>query len=117
MKKIIWIIIASIIIAFCIYKLIFILSPSVEIFNNSDKTLVNGKFYLPESRIVMDNVLPNEKSKIYYDLKQRNGELRYVLTFSDSSTIKGNCGIIKNYDFGKRIQIEINKDYKIICAQ
>ena len=117
MKRTAWIIISSIIIAFCIYRLIFVLSPAIEIFNDSDKTLVEGIFYLPESRIVMDNVLPNEKSKTYYDLKQRNGELRYVLTFSDSSTLKGNCGIITNYDFGKRIQIEINKENKIVCKK
>ena len=115
MKKTGWIIISSIIIAFCIYKLLFALSPAVVIINNSDKILVEGMFYLPESRIVMDDVLPNEKSKTYYDLKQRNGELKYVLTFSDSTTLKGNCGIITNYDFGNRIRMEINKENIIVC--
>ena len=117
MKKITLIIISLILLLFLIYKLIFILQPSVEILNKSDKIIVVAKFYLPQNRIVMDNVLPNEKLKIHYDLKQRNGVLKYSITLSDSTKIEGNCGEIKNYDFENLIQIEINEDYKIICVQ
>lgn len=117
MKKNTLIIVALILLVFLIYKLIFILLPSVEILNKSDKTIVVAKFYLSENRIVMDNVLPNEKLKIYYDLKQRNCVLKILITLIDSTKIEGNCGEIKNYAFGNRIQVKINEDYKIICAQ
>ena len=74
-------------------------------------------FKLPESRISMDNILPNEKSKIHYNLKQRKGVLNYSITLSDSTIFEGSCGTIENYDIGKRIRIKINKDNKIICLE
>lgn len=117
MKRIVVIAFSLILLLIIFYKLYFLALPSVEIFNKSDKTIVVAEFYLPESRIVTDNVLPNEKSKIYYDLKQENGVLSFLIKLSDSTKIEGNCGQIKNNDFGKRIRIEIDEGYKITCNQ
>ena len=117
MKKMALIIIALALFIYLIYRVIFALHPAIEVQNKSDKTIVMAKFYLPQSGISMDNVLPNGKSKIHYDLKQRTGVLRYLIILSDSTKFEGNCGKIENYELGKRTRIEVNKEYKVFCLQ
>jgi hypothetical protein len=117
MKKIIIILASLFVISFSIYKLIFIIQPTIEIVNNSSKKITRVECYLPSSRIVMDEILPFEKSKILYKLKQKKGIVKYSITLEDGVIIKGKCGITENYNFGNRIKIELNNKNKIICTK
>jgi hypothetical protein len=93
-----------------LYTIGTILLPQVTILNSSDKRVVDAKITISDTDLEFWSLNDGDTKELYYSIFQKEGKYRYHFALKNNITLSGECGDIKNFEFGKRVIFLISDD-------
>jgi hypothetical protein len=93
-----------------LYTIGTILLPQVAILNSSDKRVVDAKITISDTDLEFWSLNDGDTKEHYYSIFQKEGKYRYHFALKNNITLSGECGDIKNFEFGKRVIFLISDD-------
>ncbi|MEP1385423.1 MAG: hypothetical protein ABJK64_16705 [Paraglaciecola sp.] len=89
--------------------------PQVTILNSSNIRIVDAKITTPNSDLKFWSLNDGEDKELHYSIFQKEGKYRYDFYLNNNITLSGECGFVKNFEFGKRVIFLVSDD-KVIYS-
>ena len=77
--------------------------------------VVDANVSPPYSDLKFWSLNDGDSDELYYSIFQKEGKYRYHFALKNNITLSGECGQVKNFEFGKRVIFLISDD-KIIYS-
>ncbi|MEP2652183.1 MAG: hypothetical protein ABJH06_09310 [Paraglaciecola sp.] len=89
--------------------------PQVTVLNSSNIRIVDAKITTPNSDLKFWSLNDGEDKELHYSIFQKEGKYRYDFYLNSNITLSGECGFVKNFEFGKRVIFLVSDD-KVIYS-
>ena len=92
-----------------------IFTPQVTLLNSSNIRIVDANISTSYSDLKFWSLNDGDDKDLYYSIFQKEGKYRYHFSLKNNITLSGECGYVKNFEFGKRVIFLISDD-KVIYS-
>ncbi|MGS0696552.1 hypothetical protein [Shewanella sp. 0m-4] len=99
------------------YHAYLFIMPSVKVINQSGQILTRVEVSLPSNNLVFDNIAPTQTMRIHYNTDQADGDYAYSIRLSSGEHINGRCGYVTHDQYMKVLELTIDSDDQVSCAE